>query len=125
MYQISHGTASESYLKKLYNASAVSNINASCFVNTTEADLAKKMFERVDGMKHATHALNDGTKDDHIMLDNIAEQTKYIHLHYEHFYTCPEGSHTYNDMAMLWINGGVKGVKVLMWFSAYDISQNT
>ena len=39
--------------------------------------------------------------------------SKYIHLHYEHSYTCI-GPHDYSDMAMLWLNGGVKGVKVLL-----------
>jgi H+/Cl- antiporter ClcA len=51
---------------------------------------------------------------DTIFLDNAADQGPYIHVHYEHTYTCGKKSHTFNDMAMLWLNGGVKGVKVLM-----------
>jgi H+/Cl- antiporter ClcA/CBS domain-containing protein len=51
---------------------------------------------------------------DTVILDNAADQGPYIHVHYEHTYTCGKKSHTYNDMAMLWLNGGVKGVKVLM-----------
>ena len=51
---------------------------------------------------------------DTILLDNSADQGPYIHVHYEHTYTCGKDSHTFNDMAMLWLNGGVKGVKVLM-----------
>jgi H+/Cl- antiporter ClcA len=50
---------------------------------------------------------------DVLMLDNIYEHGPYIHIHYEHTYTC-SGSHDYNDMAMLWLNGGVYGVKALM-----------
>jgi hypothetical protein len=38
----------------------------------------------------------------------------YIHVHYPHSYTCKDPEHNYNGMAMLWLNGGVKGVKVLM-----------
>jgi H+/Cl- antiporter ClcA len=53
----------------------------------------------------------DVTHWDTIYLDNAAP---YIHVHYEHTYTCGKGSHAFNDMAMLWLNGGVKGVKVLM-----------
>tara|TARA_B100000780_G_scaffold210920_1_gene150829 strand:+ start:17 stop:1267 length:1251 start_codon:yes stop_codon:yes gene_type:complete len=48
------------------------------------------------------------------MLDNIAEHGPYIHIHYEHTYTCGKSSHSYNDMAMLWLNGGAKGVKTLL-----------
>ena len=48
---------------------------------------------------------------DTLMIDNDA---RYIHPHYEHIYTCGEDSHSFNDMAMLWLNGGVKGVKVLL-----------
>ena len=50
---------------------------------------------------------------DVLLLDNYKEHGPYIHIHYEHTYTCP-GSHEYNDMAMLWLNGGVYGVKSLM-----------
>ncbi len=48
---------------------------------------------------------------DAIMIDNGNE---HIHLHYPHAYTCNATSGDYNPMAMLWLNGGVKGVKVLM-----------
>jgi chloride channel 7 len=51
---------------------------------------------------------------DTVILDNAADQGPYIHVHYEHTYTCGKNSHSFNDMAMLWLNGGVKGVKVLM-----------
>lgn len=44
----------------------------------------------------------------------IDNKQQYIHLHYTHAHTCGKGSHQYNDMAMLWMNGGVKAVKVLL-----------
>ena len=44
-------------------------------------------------------------------LDN-SDEHKHIHLHYQHSYTCNQTD--YNAMSMLWLNGGVKGVKVLM-----------
>jgi len=63
---------------------------------------------------------------DTVILDNSADQGPYIHVHYEHSYICGKDTHTYNDMAMLWLNGGVKGVKVLMQRGFPDlISQKT
>ena len=47
-----------------------------------------------------------------MFLDN-ADLHKHIHLHYQHAYTC-EDQGDYNAMSMLWLNGGVKGVKVLL-----------
>lgn len=60
--------------------------------------------------KEATVDGKDAWKDA-VMLDNGNE---HIHLHYAHAYTCNATSGDYNPMAMLWLNGGVKGVKVLM-----------
>jgi H+/Cl- antiporter ClcA len=51
---------------------------------------------------------------DIVMLDNFASHGVHIHIHYEHTYMCPKAEHSYNDMAMLWLNGGVYGVKALM-----------
>jgi len=73
----------------------------------------------LDNLRHITsHARVSEDKHksryDTIFLDNAADQGPYIHVHYEHTYTCGKKSHTFNDMAMLWLNGGVKGVKVLM-----------
>jgi hypothetical protein len=48
---------------------------------------------------------------DTVWLDNKDEH-KHIHLHYQHEYNCDNGD--YNAMSMLWLNGGVKGVKVLL-----------
>ena len=49
---------------------------------------------------------------DTVILDNAMDQGPFIHVHYEHTYNCK--MNTFNDMAMLWLNGGVKGVKVLL-----------
>ena len=66
----------------------------------------------------ANHRVVESHRDykeyDVLMIDNIAEHGPYIHIHYEHTYTCGKASHSYNDMAMLWLNGGAKGVKTLM-----------
>ena len=53
----------------------------------------------------------DNAWKDVVWLDN-ADDHKHIHLHYQHSYTCNETD--YNEMSMLWLNGGVKGVKVLL-----------
>ena len=50
-------------------------------------------------------------EDDVVWID---KNNTYIHLHYSHSHTCGKDSHQYNDMAMLWLNGGVKAVKVLL-----------
>ena len=47
-------------------------------------------------------------------MDNAAAagHTDTIELHYQHSYTCDDAD--FNSMSMLWLNGGVKAVKVLM-----------
>ena len=116
--QISHGEVSEKYLRSLFNVSKIQNCMQGN--NLTKGDVfdkAEYIFDHVDSLRNNQQSLIDsvsGSEDDYIIIDNIVEQGKYIHLHYEHFYTCDPKSHTYNDMAMLWLNGGVKGVKVLM-----------
>ena len=49
---------------------------------------------------------------DHVWIDNAGDNTP-IQLHYQHSYSCPNKG-DYNPMSMLWLNGGVKGVKVLL-----------
>jgi chloride channel 7 len=118
MSQISHGTVSDKYLRSLFNNTAMEQ----CLTakNLTTSEVFKKsnyIFSNLDKLheeKGSVIAEVSKATDDYIIIDNIVEQGKYIHLHYEHFYTCDPYSHTYNDMAMLWLNGGVKGVKVLM-----------
>ena len=116
--QISHGSVSEKYLRSLFNVSQLENCMETA--NLTKAEVfeqAEYIFDHVDSLRTTKKDMIEavsGSEDDYIIIDNIVEQGKYIHLHYEHFYTCDPKSHTYNDMAMLWLNGGVKGVKVLM-----------
>jgi H+/Cl- antiporter ClcA len=121
--QISHGTVSDKYLRSMFNTSAINNSAVdACLAaqNLTSSKLFEKsnyLFSKLDGLHERNGDLiNEVSKaqDDYVIIDNIVEHGKYIHLHYEHFYTCDPNSHTYNDMAMLWLNGGVKGVKVLM-----------
>ena len=57
---------------------------------------------------------NSSADTDVIWLDNQDTAKSYIHLHYVHTYNCGKKSHKYNGMSMLWLNGGVKAVKVLM-----------
>ena len=112
--QISHGWLSEKYLRSLFNVSQLDTCMQAG--NLTKSDVfgkAEHIFSHMDSLREKNKLLID-PNDDWVSIDNIMEQGKYIHLHYEHFYTCDPKSHTYNDMAMLWLNGGVKGVKVLM-----------
>ena len=43
----------------------------------------------------------------------LSKRAEYIHVHYPHAYTCPDAEHDFNDMAMLWLNGGVYGVSAV------------
>lgn len=97
IFQLSHGNIDHSYAR-LITANATNTSNY-------EAWKLGKVLELESG--------DVGKHDGHIMLDNFDTNNKYIHLHYEHAYTCT-GGHDFNDMAMLWLNGGVKGVKVLL-----------
>ena len=116
--QISHGSVSEKYLRSLFNVSQLDTcMQAGNLTKTDVFGKTEHIFDHIDTLRQKQKSVIDavsGSKDDYISIDNIVEQGKYIHLHYEHFYTCDPKSHTYNDMAMLWLNGGVKGVKVLM-----------
>jgi H+/Cl- antiporter ClcA len=79
----------------------------------TSIDLIQNL--KVHLKNHRVMKSHRGYKEyDILMLDNIATHGPYIHIHYEHTYTCGKKSHSYNDMAMLWLNGGAKGVKTLM-----------
>ena len=112
--QISHGWLSEKYLRSLFNVSQLDTCMQAG--NLTKSDVfgkAEHIFSHMDSLREKNN-LSIDPDNDWVSIDNIMEQGKYIHLHYEHFYTCDPKSHTYNDMAMLWLNGGVKGVKVLM-----------
>ena len=103
-YQISHGSVSHSHLTEL-----LANGNHSTEQQQKISELLGKYQVdekfRVDGYGDPQDYKNS------VWLDN-ADAKKHIHLHYQHSYTCEPGD--YNGMSMLWLNGGVKGVKVLM-----------
>ena len=94
-FQISHGFVSHDAMVKLVG-------------NTTAAQ--RHVADRL-----AQHRVSDDLQEepwnDVVWIDNTdAEQS--IHLNYQHSYTC--NATDYSSMSMLWLNGGVKGVKVLM-----------
>ena len=66
--------------------------------------------EILDDLNKYKHS-SDARESDVVWIDNYAP---YIHLHYSHTYVCDTKNHEYNEMAMLWLNGGVKAVKVLL-----------
>ncbi len=94
-FQISHGYVSHDAMAQLVG-------------NTTAAQL--HVADRL-----AQHRVRDDLQDepwnDVVWIDN-ADDEQTIHLHYQHSYTC--NATEYSSMSMLWLNGGVKGVKVLM-----------
>ena len=87
--QISHGEVSEKYLRSLFNVSKIQNCMQGN--NLTKGDVFDKadyIFDHVDSLRNNQQSLIDsvsGSEDDYIIIDNIVEQGKYIHLHYEHF----------------------------------------
>lgn len=97
--QISHGAVSHSALTEL-----LANSSQSTQKQQQIADLLSKYRAPEDGVGHSKWK-------DMVWIDN-ADEISNIHLHYQHEYTCDEGD--YNGMSMLWLNGGVKAVKVLL-----------
>ena len=106
--QVSYGEVSFDYMHSISGATQ----NISAFKNTLAEDVNNvvDLHHRVQTVRVVDSHL-DVKHFDTLMIDN---KEPYIHLHYEHVYTCGEDSHTFNEMAMLWLNGGVKGVKVLL-----------
>jgi chloride channel 7 len=100
IYQISHGTVSHDYITQIIEES----ISYSHKTNGTAFDLLEKL------KAYRVESSHNDPEHDVVMLDRLSEFTV---LHYNHSYNCNK-DHEYNDMAMLWLNGGVKGVKVLM-----------
>lgn len=104
--QISHGTVSHKALFDLLNSSDCLGGNHTARMNAISNLTAYRVNE-----EHRT-----GTEDqwkDQIYLDNGNSADTTIRLHYQHSYTC-ESDGDFNAMAMLWLNGGLKGVKVLL-----------
>jgi CBS domain-containing protein len=97
-YQISQGSISHD---------ALTGLLGNCSANS-------KITEQLSNFRAPSEKWDDGEENkwkDVVWLDN-GHEDKHIHLHYQHGFTCPEGD--YNPMSMLWLNGGVKGVKVLL-----------
>jgi chloride channel 7 len=129
--QVSYGEVHYSYLSKVVNScNAADNVSDSMTTSTRRlaSGVGSKFYRYpVGGSGNVLDDLRNITKNariadksrydtihDTVILDAAADQGPYIHVHNEHSYTCGKKSHNFNDMAMLWLNGGVKGVKVLM-----------
>ena len=100
-FQISHGSVSHSALRDLLMAG--SNHSTA---KQQEIDELLQKYRVPEDRRQEGYEWKDV-----VWLDN-ADEHKHIHLHYQHGYTCDEGD--YNGMSMLWLNGGVKAVKVLL-----------
>jgi CBS domain-containing protein len=106
-HQISHGTVEHEHLSQLLytgNHSTLEQLRILEMLGKYRVDPEQRQDDS-DGYGDGRHWK------DTVWLDNAAEQ-RHVHLHYQHSYTCDPKD--YNPMSMLWLNGGVKGVKVLM-----------
>eukprot|EP01046_Picozoa_sp_COSAG06_P002753 COSAG06_NODE_100_length_24132_cov_93.237507_14_plen_1117_part_00 len=106
--QISEGSVSHSALQELLDGG-----NCSAPKQEQISDVLGQY--RVDPMHweaaNKDESYNENLWKDTVWIDNSPRE-RPIQLHYQHSYTCD--SSEYNGMSMLWLNGGVKGVKVLM-----------
>ena len=96
--EISHGAVSHTVLTELLRANTS---GASAFIDAARLNLKYRVDEQD----------RDAPWKDVTWIDN-GHNKDYIKLHYQHSYTCNETD--YNGMSMLWLSGGVKGVKVLL-----------
>jgi chloride channel 7 len=103
-FQISNGVVSHKALSSLVGDSTAEQLAVKAALDAHR--IHKDNQELPEDADTAENAWKDV-----VWLDNADDQKK-IHLHYNHAYTCNETD--YNEMSMLWLNGGVKGVKVLM-----------
>jgi chloride channel 7 len=133
-FQISGGTVSHTFLSQLLEQANSSNCSAgsgsggssrrmllasdssssSSSSSSSFAASIPKMTDVVDSLsRYRTNKeyTTGHPEEDVVWVDN---DSKYIHLHYSHLYTCSNDNHEYNEMAMLWMNGGVKAVKVIL-----------
>ena len=142
-FQISHGAISHPYLVTLLKTAQKSG-NCTATTSTTSGGGSSRMLLASDSSSSSSSSssallpnINNilkeleehrhessgsgstsgsgGSKtpvdDDVVWVDNLKP---YIHLHYSHRHTCNKDNHEYNEMSMLWLNGGVKAVKVLL-----------
>ena len=127
-FQLSHGKVSHPWMTELLHKAA--NCSADVVVSTgssgarllaaaasedSASDLTVRTIAQVmkdlDENRVGEHYVTLGGVEDVVWLDN---GKPYIHLHYSHTYTCDSSNHEYNEMSMLWLNGGVKAVKVIL-----------
>lgn len=127
-FQLSHGSVSHPWMNELLhkasncsanNITSTSLTSGRMLLASASSSSAGKPIVRpvTDVMKDfetyrvsQENALHNGVGDV-VWLDN---GKPYIHLHYGHMYTCDSNNHEYNEMSMLWLNGGVKAVKVIL-----------
>ena len=136
-FQLSHGTVSHPYMEALLNQAAncsvdvvTSGSSASSNGGSTRRMLLAaasssgagssgplsvptiaEVLTELQKYRSGNSYVKLGGVEDVAWLDN---GNPYIHLHYTHKYSCDASNHEYNEMAMLWLNGGVKAVKVLL-----------
>ena len=107
-HQISDGSVSHSALQELVDSG-----NCSAPRQQWIGEVLGRF--RVDPMHweavNDDEGYNENLWKDTVWMDNSRRENP-IQLHYQHSYTCDPAE--YNGMSMLWLNGGVKGVKVLM-----------
>ena len=138
-FQLSHGTVSHPFLEALLNQAA--NCSADVITSTSTGSSSSstgvrrmllaasssaagsssstsssvptipEVLAELQKYRSGNSYLTLGGVEDVVWLDN---GNPYIHLHYTHAYACDTNNHEYNEMAMLWLNGGVKAVKVLL-----------
>ncbi len=102
-FQISHGSVSHSALSELLKDSSSGSARSAAI---------QDLLQGYRMPEHYREQEEGGAEwKDKVWIDN-ADEEKHVHLHYQHAYTCDEGD--YNAMSMLWLNGGVKAVKVLL-----------
>lgn len=127
-HQISYGEISHSALSKI-----IGHCNHTLPLHESDSNIRRLSEEqhcteqaKAAGLQLAKHRVHpDNRKDpyteeeapwrDVVWIDTFPNDklNEHMNIHYPHQYSC-KNSTEFNAMAMLWLNGGVKGVKVLM-----------
>jgi len=133
-FQLSHGQVSHPWMEELLHKAANCSVDV---VTSSSSSASNRMLLAATGSASSSSSSSStptvrsigaimkdldrysvdgkyvtlGGIDDVVWLDN---GSPYIHLHYGHTYTCDSKNHEYNEMSMLWLNGGVKAVKVIL-----------
>jgi chloride channel 7 len=113
-FQMSYGKMSRPFLAELVeNCSGTSLSNATRRLLAASSKPAGALGSYVPTVADIQgHLYKAKVSPDEIVW--VDKESKYIQLHYSHMHICDYNSHEYNEMAMLWLNGGVKAVKVLL-----------